>query len=172
MRRMDKPVVILHNLRSIQNVGSIIRTAACMGDLKVYCTGHTPYPKQSDDNRLPHIIKRQTASIAKTSLGAETLIDVVHGELVEIIGGLRDKDYEIVACEQGTGSTMLEDWQPKPRTAVIFGNEPHGIDPQTLQLADTQVEIPMHGKKESLNVSSAAAIVLYTLANKVIHSTA
>lgn len=171
MSSEEKPVIILHNLRSVQNVGAIIRTAACFGDFVVFCTGYTPYPKQPIDTRLPHIANKQSAAIAKTSLGAELMIEVRHGDINDVIPSLKQKNYDIVACEQIEGAVPLGDWQPSRQTALIFGNEPDGIDEATLSQAQAHIEIPMTGKKESLNVSAAAAIVLYEFSAKLIHNT-
>lgn len=158
---MDRPVIILHNLRSVYNVGSILRTAACFADFTVYCTGTTPYPYQQIDSRLPHIAMRQTASIAKTSLGAERMLTIKHTEVTKLVTRLRAANYTVVACEQVANATPLTKWQPEPKTAVIFGNEPAGIEDSLIALSDMCIEIPMPGKKSSLNVASAAAIALH-----------
>ena len=170
MPEMNKPVIIMHDLRSIQNVGAILRTAACLGDFIVYCTGHTPYPLIEGDPRMPHLAAKQSRAMAKTSLGAENMLDIRIGILGDVLDELREQGYDMVACEQDARSITLGSWVPQARTAVLFGNEPQGVEGGILDQMDRIVEIPMHGNKESLNVASAAAICLHHLTESLIHS--
>jgi tRNA G18 (ribose-2'-O)-methylase SpoU len=155
-------VVIAHNVRSSHNIGSLFRTAEALGAAKLYVTGYSPYPRSAHDVRLPHIANKTHAEIAKTALGAEDLLAWQQAvDIASIVGRLKRKGYTIVALEQTSTSIDLRDCPSLQRVALVLGNEPAGIDSDTLSLCDMAVEIPMIGKKESLNVVQAAAIALY-----------
>lgn len=158
-------VVIAHNIRSTQNVGSILRTAEGLGIKQVYLTGYTPYPKLKDDKRLPHLVNKQHRQIVKTSLGAETKLEIKHSDEIEsVVDQLKKNGCIIAALEQTDDSLSLVDYKPPPKIALILGNELDGIDAETLGMCDAKLEIPMRGKKESFNVSVACGIALYHLA--------
>ena len=150
--------LILHNIRSVYNVGSIFRTADTAGVTKIILSGYTPAPV--DRFRLPR------KDFAKVSLGAEKTIPWVQTKtLAAAIRQLKKENYSITAVEQAKNSTPLFDFK-KPKNkplALLLGNEVKGISKQSLSLCDAIVEIPMRGKKESLNVSVAAGIVMFTL---------
>jgi 23S rRNA (guanosine2251-2'-O)-methyltransferase len=155
-------VLIAHNLRSTHNVGSLLRTAEGLGINKVYLTGYTPYPKNHNDSRLPHIATKIDKQIAKTALGAEKYLDWQHRDNIEdLIKELRKDGYNITALEQAPGSTKLPAFNPPQKIALIVGREVEGIEPEILELCDDILEIPMFGKKESFNVVQAAAMALY-----------
>jgi tRNA G18 (ribose-2'-O)-methylase SpoU len=161
---MSKIILIAHNLRSTHNVGSILRTADCLGADMVYLTGYTPYPALKNDDRLPHLAKKLDTQIHKTALGAEISTKWAHNpDIYQVISDLRAKNIAIVALEQASGSKPLPDFIPKDNTALIVGNEITGLDKQILDIVDQIVEIPMSGVKESLNVAQATAIGLYKL---------
>lgn len=157
---MRSLVLIAHNLRSIHNVGSLLRTAEGLGVEQVYLTGYTPYPSRSGDKRLPHLANKLDKQLAKTALGAEKQLGV-HTEIEEIILMLQGKGYKIAAVEQIDGSVKLPDLKPTSKLAVVVGREVEGIESEIIELCDFAVEIPMFGKKESFNVVQAAAMVLY-----------
>lgn len=158
--------MVMHNVRSCHNVGSMLRTADGLGVEYVYLTGYTPYPKEAGDPRLFHLSSRTDARIAKTSLGAEKSVKWKHyDELYPVIEELRSQGYYIVALEQTVSSTSLSDFKQADKIALIVGSEVTGLDREILDFVDTCVEIPMRGKKESFNVSIAAAIALYHLKN-------
>ncbi len=162
---MRSVILIAHNIRSTHNVGSLLRTAEGLGVERVYLTGYTPYPIAEDDSRLPHLANKLTNQIRKTALGAERLVNWQHDEHVEaVIETLRGEGFKIIALEQDEKSVKLPDFQMPDKVALIVGREVEGIEPYVLDLCDTIVEIPMHGKKESFNVASAAAMALYVLA--------
>lgn len=155
-------ILIAHNLRSTHNIGSIIRTADGLGVDRVICTGYTPYPKQPNDTRLPHLAAKITRQIDKTALGATNHLTVSHApDIEETIKSLRTEGYSIVAVEQGKNSIPLPEFTPPEKVALIVGREVEGIEPEILAATDVVVEIPMQGQKESYNVSVAAAIALY-----------
>jgi tRNA G18 (ribose-2'-O)-methylase SpoU len=156
--------LILHNIRSAYNVGAIFRTADGAGVDHIYLTGYTPLPP--DGTQL--YTTKPERMIIKTALGA---IDYVqwsgHGEIKKVIDRLRDNNTEIVALEQGDKSIDYKQFVTDKNVALILGNEPVGIDEQTLSLCDTMIDIPMRGQKKSLNVSVAAGIAMYELIDKV-----
>jgi 23S rRNA (guanosine2251-2'-O)-methyltransferase len=159
--------IILHDIRSTHNVGSILRTCDGFGVQTVYIGGYTPYPLQPNDSRLPHISSKLTKDIAKTALGAEeSVYIVVYENILDLIDTLRQSGADILALEQSAGSVFLPDYKaPGKDLALILGREVEGIDPGVLSLCDQTLEIPMRGQKESFNVSVAAGMALYALTN-------
>lgn len=159
---MSKLVLIVHNVRSTHNVGSLLRTADGLGITKVYLTGITPYPIEIDDSRLPHIAEKLTRQIHKTALGAETSVEWEHIEAIDqVLAKLKDDEYSCVAVEQAPDSIALPEFQPPEKLALIVGREVEGIEPEILEACDYTVEIPMFGDKESFNVAVAAGMALY-----------
>lgn len=149
--------VILHNIRSMHNVGSIFRTADAAGVKKIYLCGITPSPK--DEFGL------WRSQISKVSLGAEKYIE--WGKInstTRLIERLKKENYFVIAIEQSKQAMPYCRFKyPDKKIALVLGNEVRGLSPQILSLADQIVEIPMYGKKESLNVSVAFGIVVYHL---------
>lgn len=145
---------ICHNLRSRENVGSIFRTADAFGADKIFLTGYTP--------ALPH------EKITKTALGAEQWVawEKVYS-LTRLIKKLRRDKFEIVALEQSRKSIALAKYCPKKNIALIIGNEVSGIPLRILQQCDRIIEIPMRGKKESLNVAVAFGVAAYVITQKL-----
>lgn len=139
-------------------MGSIFRTADAAGVSKIILSGYTPGP--IDRFKLPR------KDFAKVSLGAEkTIFWSQTKTLAQAIRQLKKENYFVAAVEQDKRSTSLFDFKaPKDKPlALVLGNEVRGISKQGLALCDAVVEIPMRGKKESLNVSVAAGIALFTL---------
>lgn len=145
--------VILHNIRSVYNVGSIFRTADGAGVSRVYCTGFTPTPVDK--------YGRKRDDFKKVALGAEETVAWESGTLSEILTNLNESRSTIVAVEQSPESIDYRDLDVSGDCAFIFGNEVDGLSKDVLEQADAIVEIPMHGRKRSLNVAMAAGIVLY-----------
>lgn len=150
--------LILDNIRSVHNAGSIFRTAECAGVSKIYCIGTTP---ASLDR-----FGRKRRDFAKVALGAEESVAWEHlDEAAKLIKELKKEDYYIIAVEQAENSVdyrkVAEIIPAKLKIAVILGNEVEGINPALLKLADVTAEIPLKGKKESLNVSIAAGVILF-----------
>lgn len=157
-------IAVAHNIRSCHNVGSLFRTAECLGVTKLICSGYTPYPRAEHDERLPHIIEQNQKRIHKTALGAEKLIPWQQAaDITNLINHYRKQGYKIIALEQAKNSQKLSTFVPTRKNLLILGNERDGLDDSVLQLCDTIVEIPMQGQKESLNVTQAAAIAFYSL---------
>ena|SRR3989344_6991827 len=154
--RKKKTALILHNIRSVYNVGSIFRTADAVGISKVYLTGYTPTPLDR--------FGRKRKDFHKTALGAE---DSVPWEQVlspqALLKRLRGEGFFLAALEQSPRAVRYKKFTPKFPLAVVFGNEVRGVSPQLLALCDAIVEIPMRGKKESLNVAVAAGVLLFHL---------
>lgn len=149
-------VLILHNIRSSHNVGSIFRTAECAGIKKIYLTGYTPAPRDK--------FQRENKEISKTALGAEKIIKWKKFDNLEIlISELKKENFEIVALEQDNGAIDYKDVKLGSNVALIFGNEVGGIESEIIQLCDQIIEIPMRGEKESLNVSVAAGIAIFRI---------
>ena len=149
-------IVILDNIRSAHNVGSIFRTADGAGAEKIYLLGYTPAPRDR--------FGRVSAEIAKTSLGASETIpwECVNTEdATTLLTRLKADGFEVVAIEQTSESISLQNFVPQPKVAYIFGNEIDGVSANLIKEADIVVEIPMLGMKESLNVSVSAGIVLF-----------
>lgn len=152
--------LILHNIRSAHNVGSLFRTADGAGVSKIYITGFTPTPIDR--------FGRKDARIAKVSLGAEETVVWEERALDELLVDLRKQGIQVVALEQDERSTPYDSFTPTASTALLLGSEVGGVDMALLDTVDTIIEIPMQGKKDSLNVSVAGAIALFEIAKKTI----
>ena len=155
---------VLHNIRSAYNVGSIFRTADGMGVNSIYLTGYTPSPHDGSS-----LYKSQAHKmIAKTALGAEKNVS---WEKIKNLGKLIDKlklqKLKIIALEQDKKSINYKNFKPLFSMALIVGNEPKGINKRILARCDEIVEIPMRGKKKSLNVSVAFGIAGYEIISKL-----
>ena len=160
---MSEIILLVHDIRSTHNVGSLLRTAECLGVRHVIFTGYTPYPKTPNDDRLPHIADKLTRQIQKTALGAEKLV-AWSNEVnpTSVIKRLRGEGYAIVGLEQTYESVPIKDFSAANKICLVLGREVEGIDPTLLALCDAVTEIPQVGQKESLNVVQATACLLYT----------
>jgi len=144
--------VVLDNVRSMHNVGSVFRTADAFLIEGIDICGYTPRPPHRD--------------IHKTALGAtETVAWGAFDDAVECVSRLRTEGYLVFAVEQAHGSQPLQHWhhQPGTRVAVVFGNEAEGVREEVIRACSGCLEIPQLGMKHSLNVSVAAGIVLWEL---------
>ncbi|HEU5004624.1 MAG TPA: TrmH family RNA methyltransferase [Candidatus Saccharimonadales bacterium] len=161
---MREIVLIVNDIRSTHNVGSLLRTADGLGVNKVYLTGYTPFPKIADDPRLPHLAARISKQINKTALGAEESVDWQHCEDInDVLADLYAEGFDVAALEQSNTSIKLNEYQPPEKIALLIGSEVEGVDKNLLKKVKLHIEIPMFGKKESFNVANAAAIALYHL---------
>ena len=158
-------VIILDNVRSGHNVGSILRTADGAGVSQVYCCGITPYPHIPGDSRAEHVIASNTKEIRKTALGAEETASIkYYNSSLEAIAELKADAYPIYALENKCDDVQdLFSFTPANKFALILGSETDGISPEVLKACNSVLEIPMRGHKNSLNVSVAAGISLYRL---------
>lgn len=145
-------IVVLENIRSAYNVGSVFRTADAFLVEAIYIIGYSAKP--------PH------KEIKKTALGAEETVNWRHfPTTAEAISQLREDGYSIYAIEQAEGSLALQALTPAldEKIAVVLGNEVTGVEQATIHLCDTCVEIPQLGMKHSLNIATAAGVVLWEL---------
>lgn len=155
-------VVVAHNIRSTHNVGSIFRTCEGFGVSRIIFSGYTPYPKITDDHRLPHIINKLTRAIHKTALGAELLVDFEY-QLTPNINDLRAGGFTIIGLEQAASSVSIRTFSAPGKIALLIGEEVNGLEPDLMGSCDHLIEIPMQGQKESFNVSVATGIALFSL---------
>jgi len=153
-KRSDKTpvIVVLENIRSAYNVGSVFRTSDAFLIEAIYIVGYTSQP--------PH------KEIKKTALGAEESVEWKHfATAAEAIDDLRTKGFNIYAAEQAEGSYKLNaiGFESGEKIAVVFGNEVAGVEQSTITLCDGCIEIPQLGMKHSLNIATAAGVVLWEL---------
>lgn len=152
--------IIAHNIRSAYNVGSIFRTADGLGVKKIYLTGYTPFPADSQE----FDVKKSRQMISKTALGAEKYVDWEREEnILKVIEKLKKEKIQIVALELYEKSQDIKYFQPKFPCALILGNEVLGVGDELLEYCDAIIKIPMHGQKESFNVAVAAGIAIYAI---------
>jgi 23S rRNA (guanosine2251-2'-O)-methyltransferase len=152
-------IAILHNIRSLHNIGSIFRTADAAGIEKLYLTGITSAPVDR--------FGKKRIQITKVSLGAETYIPWEKVEsLPSLITKLHKKGYRVIALEQSRASVPYTNVKAQRKLALIMGNEVKGLSASLLKRADGIIEIPMRGEKESLNVAVAFGVVVFALQNK------
>ncbi len=148
--------LILHNIRSEHNVGSLFRTADAAGISKIYLCGYTPAPLDR--------FGRPASGIAKTALGAELSIPWEKKvSTLAIIRSLHKDGFQIIAIEQDPRAVDYKKAKLKKKTAFLLGEEVKGILKKILDAADVIAEIPMRGKKESLNVSVAGGIAIFRM---------
>lgn len=149
-------VVVLDNVRSMHNVGSVFRTADGFAVEHLYLCGITGRP--------PH------REIEKTALGATQSINWTYYEdVLEAVKELRSEGYQIVAIEQAENSTMLQDFklQAGEKYALVFGNEVNGVTQEVMNMVDACIEIPQFGTKHSFNIVVSAGIVLWDFFSKI-----
>ena len=150
--------LILHNIRSAQNVGSIFRTADACGISKIFLSGYTPKPIDR--------FGREVRAINKTALGAEKDIEWEYFNTPNsIFKKIKKEGVEIIAIELDKKSVDYKKIKINKDTAFIFGNEVRGISKSLLNQCDKIAEISMQGKKESLNVAVTAGVVLFRILN-------
>ena len=155
MKKTQK-IVILDNIRSVYNVGSIFRTSDALGVDKIYLCGCTPTPTDR--------FGRARKDLAKVALGAEKDIAWEYVKVTkDIIKKLKKEKFQIIAVEQDKKSINFKKVVAKYPVAIVMGNEVGGIDKKTLGLCDLIAEIPMVGNKESLNVSVSFGIAGYEI---------
>ena len=152
-------VVVLDEVRSLHNVGSVFRTSDAFKVENICLCGITATP--------PH------AEIHKTALGAEdTVAWTYHKDTLEAVSELKEKGYTVLAIEQCENSTVLQEFFPdrEKKYAVVFGNEVKGVKQEVVDACDGCIEIPQFGTKHSLNVSVTAGIIVWEFASKMMLS--
>ena len=148
--RLNKLKILLHNVRSMHNVGAAFRSADAFGIDEILISGYTPAPPRPE--------------IAKTAIGAQKHVEWQHIEHAHTkIETLKETGYRLVALEQMTESILLPDYKiPEEQDiCLVFGNEVTGVDEDILPYIDDFVEIPQYGHKHSLNVSVSVGVALY-----------
>ena len=165
MPEATAPILILSDIRSCHNVGSILRTADGAGVRTAFCCGITPYPRLEGDTRPERVIASNSKRIHKTALGAEETVTVRHADdCLHLIAKLKAEGYAIYALENNCERVQdIFSFQPATNFALVLGSETDGLSPEVLDSCDAVLEVPMHGTKNSLNVSVAAGIALYIL---------
>ena len=155
-------VVILDSIRSAENVGAILRTSDGAGVDRVILLGYTPAPIDR--------FGRKRTDVHKAALGAEESVPwEIQEETEGALRALIHEGYTLVAVEQVAGALPYTEAPQHKRVAYIFGNEIEGVQNDILEQAHESIHIPMHGKKESLNVSVAAGIILFHRASTPRH---
>lgn len=157
-RRSEKTpiIVILDDIRSLNNIGSVFRTCDAFLIEKIYLCGITAQPPNKE--------------IHKTALGATETVEWKYEKSVaDVISELKAENVMIFAIEQVEGATMLSDFRPTEaqRYALIFGNEVFGVSQEAIKLANGSIEIPQLGTKHSLNIAVSAGIVLWDIFQKI-----
>lgn len=151
--------LVLHDIRSAYNVGAIFRTADGAGVKKIFLSGYTCTPSQSELN-----INKAEKMIAKTALGAEKSVAWEKVDsLSNLVEKLKKDDIKIVSLEEAKGAIDLKKFEGEFPMALFLGNEIRGVSEEVLDKSDSIISIPMRGKKESLNVSVAAGIAIYEI---------
>jgi tRNA G18 (ribose-2'-O)-methylase SpoU len=146
-------IVVLENIRSAYNVGSVFRTSDAFLIEAIYIIGYSAKP--------PH------KEIKKTALGAEDTVEWKHFKTsAEALEELKSKGYKIYAVEQVENSISLEKFTSRDNVAIVFGNEVTGVEQSTIALCDGSIEIPQLGMKHSLNIATAVGVVLWELVRK------
>jgi len=152
---MEKVRVILHNIRSMHNVGSVFRSSDAFGISEIILSGYTPTPPRDEIN--------------KTAIGAEEFVDwrFVEDVILEM-KTLKAMEYSIIGLEQTNSSvSMLDlDLSSTAKICIVMGNEVSGIDDELLPLVDQFIAIPQYGHKHSLNVSVATGVAFYAILDK------
>ncbi len=156
MKKNRENILIINDVRSVANVGAMFRTADAAGIDKIYLTGYTPMPLDR--------FGRKRKDLTKSALGAEQFVKwEFKRSLPALLRSLRREKYFIIGIEQAENSVDYKKVKLQQKNAFIVGVEVTGIPENILQKCDIIAEIPMRGKKESLNVSVACGIVLFRI---------
>lgn len=153
--RLSDLKILLHNVRSMHNVGAAFRSADAFGIDNILISGFTPYPPRPE--------------ISKTAIGAEKHVDWQKVDDLETnLLELKNSGYQLVGLEQTTNSILLPNYElpSNKKICLVFGNEVTGIDEEMLPFIDDFVEIPQYGHKHSLNVSVTVGVALYAFLEK------
>ncbi len=149
-------IIILDNVRSLNNIGSVFRTADAFLAQKIYLCGITATPPHKD--------------IRKTALGATESVDWEYRkDTLELVEELKSNQIKVISVEQAENAIMLNAFQVKPTEtiALIFGNEVKGVSQEVVSASDAVLEIPQLGTKHSLNISVSAGVVVWDLWSKL-----
>jgi 23S rRNA (guanosine2251-2'-O)-methyltransferase len=146
--------LLLHDIRSVYNVGAIFRTADAIGATKIYLTGFTPAPLDR--------FNQPRQDFAKSALGSELTMPWEYAKSpTRLIARLKKEGFQVVSVEQAKNSVDYKSVTISDKCLVVLGNEVEGVAKAILSKSDVIAELPMKGQKESLNVSVTAGVVLY-----------
>lgn len=149
-------IVVLDNIRSLNNIGSIFRTSDAFRIQKIYLCGISAIPPHKD--------------IQKTALGSTESVDWEYAEnTLALVKKLQSNDIQVLSIEQAEKATMLNEFKPKKKQtyALVFGNEVKGVSQEVVSQSDQVIEIPQFGTKHSLNISVSCGIVLWGVFSKL-----
>lgn len=149
-------IIILDNIRSLNNIGSVFRTSDAFLVEKIYLCGITATPPHKD--------------IHKTALGSTDTVDWEYVEnTVELVDKLKAENCKVLSIEQTENATMLDQFTPEANTkyALVFGNEVKGVSQKVVNASDTVIEIPQYGTKHSLNISVSCGVVVWDVFSKL-----
>ena len=149
-------IIILDNIRSLNNIGSVFRTSDAFLVEKIYLCGITATPPHKD--------------IHKTALGSTDTVDWEHVEnTLELVEKLKTEGVKVISIEQAENAMMLNDFTPKQQTtyALVFGNEVKGVTQDVVNASDVVIEIPQFGTKHSLNISVSCGVVVWDVFSKL-----
>ena len=149
-------IIVLDNIRSLNNIGSVFRTSDAFLIEKIYLCGITAKPPHKD--------------IHKTALGSTETIDWEYAEhTIDVVRSLQENNIKVCAIEQAEHATMLDTFSPEPDTtyALVFGNEVKGVSQDVVTASDYVIEIPQFGTKHSLNISVSCGVVVWDLFSKM-----
>ncbi|MBU2929099.1 RNA methyltransferase [Winogradskyella psychrotolerans] len=149
-------IIILDNIRSLNNIGSVFRTSDAFLIEKIYLCGITAQPPHND--------------IRKTALGSTETVDWEYAEnTLDVINKLKAENVKICSIEQAENATMLNNFKPQPneKYAFVFGNEVKGVDQNVVDTSDVVIEIPQYGTKHSLNISVSCGVVIWDVFSKM-----
>jgi len=158
MKTKQENILILNDIRSVENVGAMFRTADAVGIDKIYLTGYTPTPLDR--------FGRTRGDMAKSALGAEEFVPWEHAKMVlPLLKKLKKEGFTVIGIEQDARAIDYKKVKLANKNVFIVGTEVTGIPKEILSECDVIAEIPMKGKKESLNVSVAIGIALFRILN-------
>jgi len=149
-------IIILDNIRSLNNIGSVFRTSDAFLVEKIYLCGITATPPHND--------------IRKTALGSTETVDWEYAEhTIDVVKTLKSKNIKVMSIEQAEHATMLNDFEPEAnqKYALVFGNEVKGVAQYVVDTSDVVIEIPQFGTKHSLNISVSCGVVVWDVFNKL-----
>nr|WP_321237577.1 RNA methyltransferase [uncultured Psychroserpens sp.] len=149
-------IIILDNIRSLNNVGSVFRTSDAFLVEKIYLCGITAIPPHND--------------IRKTALGSTETVDWEYIEhTIDIVNQLKSENVNVISIEQAEHATMLNEFQPQANQtyALVFGNEVKGVAQDVVDTSDVVIEIPQFGTKHSLNISVSCGVVVWDVFSKM-----
>ncbi|WP_179344229.1 RNA methyltransferase [Winogradskyella ursingii] len=151
-------IIILDNIRSLNNIGSVFRTSDAFLIEKIYLCGITATPPHND--------------IRKTALGSTETVDWEYVDTtVDLVEKLKNEGIKICSIEQAENATMLNNFKPQPnqKYAFVFGNEVKGVSQKIVNISDAVIEIPQYGTKHSLNISVSCGVVVWDVFSKLKH---